>query len=132
MYRDVVSSLTNMRLSEHQLHQKCREEHLPLISLKFRWRTVGAFLKLTEQQLHDIEIDCRGEQERRMATLRSWMRTFGDRATYGVLMRAMLRCQDLEHAMNVGVILLRSERRLNSDSKSAALSIGMINCKNLS
>ena len=118
MYRDVVASLpSRMKLSERQLHQQCREEHLPLISLKFRWRTVGAFLKLSEQQLHDIEADNRSEQERRLATLRSWLRTFGDRATYGVLMRAMIRCQDVDHARNVGVILLRSERRLNSDSK---------------
>ena len=73
MYRDVLANIS-MNLSEHLLHQRCREEHLPLISLQFKWRTVGAFLKLREQQLEDIEYDYKTEQERRLATLRSWLR----------------------------------------------------------
>lgn len=44
------------------------------------------------------------------------MQIFGDEATYGVLMRALLRCRLKEQALNVGVLLLRREKRLNSDS----------------
>ena len=93
MYRDVLCSLPTIRLSEHTLDKKCKEEHVAPISLKFCWRTVGPHLKLDEQILEDIKIDHQTEHERRIATLRAWLRVFGDKATYGSLMRAMLKCK---------------------------------------
>ena len=99
------------------MDRKFDTQHLAPVSLSFPWKKVGAFLKLPPECLSDIEVEERTEQERRVATLRSWMETFGNEATYGVLMRALLRCHLKEQALNVGVLLLRREKRLNSDSK---------------
>ena len=123
MYSDVLNTL-NVVLPESLLAGKCREEHIPEISLKFKWRVAAPFLHLDEQQMEDIQAEARLEQERRVKTLRVWVQTFGEAATYGRLMRGLIRARLKEQALNVALVLLRLQRpmalqrgRLASDSE---------------
>lgn len=88
------------------------------ISKNFKWKIAAPFLQLNPQQVDNIEVDGRCEQDRRMLTLRVWLEMFGDRATYGVLMSALLQADLLEQALHVDAILLRYLKPRSPLSKS--------------
>ena len=124
-YGDVVSKLElQAGFPVSALAQKCQQKHLPLISLNFKWRLVAPFLLLTVQQIEDIEIDGKNEQERRLMCLRTWSESLGDKATYGGLLRALILSNLKEQALNVVLILLRDcapHKSTRESSKSVCL-----------
>ena len=111
---------------ERLLSKRCREEHVPDISLKFNWRLAAPFMGLSPQQIDDITAECRWEQEKRLRTLNTWREKFGDQATFGCLIRALQKAQLKDQAMHVATVLLRAHKprsRLSS-SKCMLLQIG--------
>lgn len=107
-YGDVVRKLElRAGFPVSALAQKCQQNHLPLISLNFKWRLVAPFLLLTAQQIEDIEVDGKNEQERRLMCLRAWSESFGEKATYGGLLRALIKSNLKDQALHVVLILLR-------------------------
>lgn len=110
MYEDVKRELSlGGGFPANALSWKCKKEHLALISTNFKWRIVAPFLNgLTPQQIEDFEVDGKTEQERRMKCLLAWCEALGDKATYGNLMRALLRSKLKDQALHVTTILLRA------------------------
>lgn len=111
-----------LRIPDSVLEQRCRDEHLCLLSLELNWREVAPFLQLTPMQIMDITVDCHCESERRIAALRVWMETFGDMATYGKLIGALLECRLRTQARNICQQLLKLLRPSGSEFISMATS----------
>ena len=109
----------------HLLNLRCKEENLGAITTNFRWRVAAPFMHLSRQQMEDIEVEGRSEQERRILTLRTWMETFGDRATYYQLIRALDNAKLKEQALNVAVTLLRYCRPISISKDSISKDTAM-------
>ena len=108
------------------LAQRCREDHIPDISLKFNWRLAAPHLNLSAQQIDDIHAECYWEQVKRVRTLNTWREKYGHRATFGVLIRALQKAELNDQAAHVAAVLLRAHKprsRLSS-SKCMLLQIG--------
>lgn len=65
------------------------------------WRQVGLHLGLTNSQLNAIHEDNRTVSLRRLGVLQKWKETFVFKATYRVLIEALLKCGKVDKALQV-------------------------------
>ncbi len=104
-------------ISKDLLSHSVHREDAVLISTGFNWKVVAPYLSLDEQQVSDIRIDSNCEQERRIKTLDTWMRVYGEKATYGRLIRALLESKNRRQALEIAVYLRKRYSTRSSDSK---------------
>ena len=89
-----------------KLNQECSEEHVKEISCFLESRqTLAPHLNLKETDIEEIDNDKRTEQEKRLKTLQKWKEIFIFRATYKVLMEALLKIRRADHARKVCCLL---------------------------
>ena len=73
------------------------------------WRQVGLFLGLNNALLNAIDGDHRTVSLKRLGTLQKWKEKFAFRATYKVLINALLKCEKADQALQVCKILAQKE-----------------------
>ena len=67
------------------------DNHIREIALLLpSWRRVAEYLELTENDLDDVEQDCKDQQDKRLKALQKWKCKFGFKATYRKLVAVLL------------------------------------------
>ena len=100
-----------------KLDEPCSDEHLITISSDLtQWRTVAPYLGLKESDIEEIETDARTESQKRSKALRKWKNKYSFKATYRVLMEALLKCHMADRAEKV-CHLLSADPQEPRDSK---------------
>jgi len=99
--------LKEVGISPTQLNKPCTREHLQDIALFLEsWRTVAHHLGLSKVQVEDVECDARAEKEKRQAFLESWKAKLGFKATYMVIVKALLKMGRADQAEQVCRVLV--------------------------
>ena len=84
------------------LDQECSQQVLlSLVKHCVDWQLIGFHLKLTEGDIAAVDGDNRTVDEKRVGMLRRWKERFAFKATYLVLVKALLACgraSDAVHA----------------------------------
>ena len=100
-----------------KLDKPCSDEHLRDISSNLtQWRTVAPHLGLKEGDIEEIETDARTESQKRSKVLRKWKNKYSFKASYRVLMEALLKCHMANRAEKV-CHLLSADPQEPRDSK---------------
>ena len=100
-----------------KLDEPCSDEHLITISSDLtQWRAVAPYLGLKEGDIEEIETDARTESQKRSKVLRKWKDKYSSKATYRVLMEALLKCHMADRAEKV-CHLLSADPQEPRDSK---------------
>jgi hypothetical protein len=73
------------------------------------WELVGKFLELSEPEISAIAEDNRTASLRRLGVLQKWKSKFAFKATYRVLITALLKCKKADQAWKVCQILAQKE-----------------------
>ena len=76
------------------------------------WKEVGLHLGLNQAQLSAIDEDNRGVSLKRLEVLRKWKETFVFKATYRMLVGALLKCGKADTALKVCQNLAQKEGEL--------------------
>ncbi len=85
-----------------QLKNSCSNEDITAIAgFLVSWRTLAPHLGLDESDEEEIEEDGREEAEKKLKALRKWKSKFAHKATYKVLVEALVKANMAEHAMLV-------------------------------
>ena len=85
-------------LAADELSKPCENNQLSFLAIFFReWRVIFSSL-LSEIDLGDVDRENHTEQEKRIAALRKWKARKGDRATYEVLVDALLNNGEKDQA----------------------------------
>ena len=93
-------------VSVHSLSKKCSKEVLPDVAkLCVDWQLIANHLKLTEAEIAAIDGDNRTVEEKRIAMLQKWKEKLAFRATYGVLIEALLAAGKASSAVDVAKII---------------------------
>lgn len=99
--------LKEVGISPTQLNKPCTREHLQDIVLFLEsWRTVARHLGLSKVQVEDVECDASAEKEKRQAFLESWKAKLGFKATYMVIVEALLKMGRADQAEQVCRVLV--------------------------
>jgi len=99
--------LKEVGISPTQLNKPCTREHLQDIALFLEsWRTVARHLGLSKVQVEDVECDASAEKEKRQAFLESWKAKLGFKATYMVIVEALLKMGRADQAEQVCRVLV--------------------------
>ncbi len=94
--------LAHCGVTEDQLGNPCINEDITAIAgFLISWRTLAPHLRLDESEEEEIEEDGREEAEKRLKALRKWKSKFAHKATYKVLVEALVKVNMAEHAMHV-------------------------------
>ena len=101
--------LNYVGISELVIDQSCSEEHIKLLSVSLKWRSVAPHLGLSAADIEEIEFDSKVESERRLKTLQMWKDKYAFKATYKELVKALLTVGNASHAHDV-CKLLKSEK----------------------
>ena len=64
------------------------------------WQLIGLHLKLTDSDIAAVDGDNRTVDEKRVGVLRRWKERFAFKATYLVLVQALLACGRTSDAVN--------------------------------
>ena len=78
----------------------CQEVLLSLAKHCVGWQLIGFHLKLTDSDITAVDGDNRTVDEKRAGMLRRWKEQFAFKATYLVLIKAMLACGRTSDAVN--------------------------------
>ena len=103
---------TRVGLTDHDtlLKRTCEDDLLPFVAGYFHpWREAAPYLSLREIDIDDVERDHGSESERRLGALRKWKASNGQRATYGVVIKALLTVGRVDNAENICSFLLHGE-----------------------
>ena len=74
--------------------KQCRDEHLPRIAIIIpseEWKILAAELRLSKNDINDIDIDEKFVKVKKMAMLRRWKEIYGRKATYRMLIDALFK-----------------------------------------
>ena len=83
--------LKETEICAEKLNQSTSDEHLRAIAIFLTsWRTVAAYLGLSENDLEAVERQRKDEQDRRLNVLQRWKGKFGFKATYRKLVEVLL------------------------------------------
>ena len=94
--------LEEVGISPFQLDKPCTSEHLQDIALFLEsWRTMAPHLGLSKIQVEEVESNGRAETEKRQKILESWKAKFAFKATYIVLVKALLKTSKADLAERV-------------------------------
>jgi len=99
--------LKEVGVSPIHLDKTCTSEHLQAIALFLEsWRTVAPHLGLSKVQVENIENDGKAESEKRQKMLESWKTKYAFKATYMVLVSALLKIGMADQAERVCRLLV--------------------------
>ena len=73
------------------------------------WELIGQHLKLTQSQINAINEDYKTTDQKRLGLLQKWKEIFAHKATYRVLIAALLACGKAEQALEVCKILAQKQ-----------------------
>ena len=118
------------RLPLQCLKEEFREEHIHLLA-EFcdPWENIGYHLKLTKRNINAIEDDNATTEKKRIATLGKWKEKFAHKATYHVLIEALIQSEHAQQGLNLcrklkTVEMLVADKHLAaSDRKSSDSSL---------
>lgn len=83
--------LDETKICPERLNEPTSVEHIRKIAIFLpSWRTVAAYLELSENDLDAVERDCKDEQDKRLKVLQKWKGKYGPRATYKKLVEVLL------------------------------------------
>ena len=83
------------------LDQECSQQVLlRLAKYCVDWQLTGLCLELTEAEITAVDEDCRTAEQKRAGMLRKWKEKFAFKATYRVLIEALLSCGKASDAIN--------------------------------
>lgn len=100
-------------VTDDQLDKPCSDTDLVNIAgILVSWRDVTPHLGLKEADEVDIEKDVQTEREKRLKALRTWKTKFDFKATYKVLVEALVKANKAEQAGKVCQILNAPDRKL--------------------
>ena len=100
-------------VSPAQLDKPCTREHLRDIALFLEsWRTVAPHLGLLKAQVEEVERDGTEEKERKWKILEVWKARFAFKATYKVLIEALLEIGSADQAQEVCHLLVPKEGKI--------------------
>ena len=99
--------MTQYGLSEKDGDRKVSDVHVDEISRLYckKWRSLYPHLELDEIVVADTERDHGAEDERRKGFLTKWRETKGSKATYKMLVHALLRINQRLDAENICKLL---------------------------
>ena len=102
--------LAELRLPKISLEHRCSEEHVTCISEFLKWRRVAPHLGLTQIDQDDIDRDFMSESEKRRECLRRWKEIHAFKATYLMLVEALLTDRLADDAENVCKMVRKSTK----------------------
>ena len=79
------------------------------------WELTGQHLKLTQSQISAVDGDHKTTDQKRLGLLQKWKETFAHKATYRVLIAALLACGKAEQALEVCKILAQKQGKTDSN-----------------
>lgn len=83
--------LKEQQITVESLDTPCSVQDVPELAKYLpNWKLVSHYLDMT-RYYHDIDSDCSTEEEKRLALLSRWREAFAHKATYKVLIEALLR-----------------------------------------
>ena len=83
--------LKKVGVCPEKLDKSISDDHLrEVASFLPSWRKVAVYLKLSENDLDDIEQEGKDEQDKRLRVLQKWKGKFGYKATYRMLVEVLL------------------------------------------
>ena len=113
--------LKEVGISPEQLNETCTIDHLLNIALFLTsWRTLAPHLQLSSGEVEVVDVDAHGEKERRQMCLKLWKDKFAYRATYRVLVEALMKIGNADQAKEV-CRLLESQQPSKDMSKFKCL-----------
>ena len=90
-----------------QLDKQCTTEHVRDVSLFLQsWRNVAPHLGLSSAEIEAAEMNANSEEERRRKILEAWSAKFDFKATYRVLIEALLKTARADQAVKVCHVLV--------------------------
>ena len=94
-----------------QLDKTCTREHLRGIAMFLEsWRTVASHLGLSNAEVEEVQRDGTEEKERKRKILEVWKARFGFKATYKVLIEALLEIGRADQAQEVCHLLVQQHK----------------------
>ena len=116
MSSDFSSILSHFNLREEDCKKTVEDHHLDEISLKCcgDWKFLPSQLELEDNVVRDIDHKNCDEKEKRRELFREWKQKKGFEATYGKLIRALLKCEYRQDAEKVCELLCGSLQASNS------------------
>ena len=89
-------------IEEIDLDKQCHnDDFLSLYELCDPWELIGQHLKLTQSQISAVDGDNKTTDQKRLGLLQKWKDTFTYKATYRVLVTALLACGKAEQTLEV-------------------------------
>ena len=102
--------IDKFQLSQKLLGKEVSEEHLKEVSrIIDDHEIVGPELGLTQQEMTAISRDGKTHDLQKVAVLRKWKQKFSWKATFRVLIEALLKCNRADHARQVCELLAQSK-----------------------
>ena len=96
--------------SHKQLDETCTNEHLHDIALPLKsWRILAPQLGLSSSEVEAVDEDAHSEKERRQKFLESWKAKFAFKATYRLLVEALLKIGSADQAEQVRCFLVSQQ-----------------------
>ncbi len=94
--------LAHCGVTDAQLENPCSNDDITAIArFLISWRTLAPHLGLDESEEEEIEEDGREEAEKKLKALRKWKSKFAHKATYKVLVEALVNINMAEHARHI-------------------------------
>ena len=94
------------------LDQQCNnDDFLTLYEFCDPWELIGQHLKLTRSQISAVDGDNKTMDQKRLGLLQKWKDTFAHKATYRVLVTALLACGKAEQALEVCKTLALAQQK---------------------
>ena len=94
--------LKEVSVHPEELSASISDDHLCEIAIFLTsWRKVATYLKLSENDLGDVEQEGKDEQEKRIKVLQIWKGKFGFKATYRKLVEVLLQLAKADIAERV-------------------------------
>ena len=109
-----IAAQANVRVEDLNTEVSSQRVLLDLAEFCVDWRLVGIRLGLTNAEIVAVDRDNRTEDEKRYVMLEIWKRKFAFKATYRVLIEAILACGQAQQATDAcRVIALSLGKSLN-------------------
>ena len=92
------------------IDQECtNDDFLALSDLCDPWKLVGSHLRLSQSQLSAISEENKSTALKRLTVLQRWKESFAFKATYRVLVAALLSCGKADQALKVCKVLAQKQ-----------------------
>ena len=101
---NLLEIITHANTTVESLNRECTKDATVLQQLAdccHPFKIIGPHLNLEEQEMEDIEDDNRRAEQKRLAMLKKWHKKFAHKATYLVLVQALVNSGKNSQAADV-------------------------------